>query len=267
MQRIRFIIVFSSLAVVFSACTSLFDAAKKGDTNAVQALLEKGADINAKDEEGKTALMYAVEGGHSETVRLLKRAEAAKRKERKLSKKQSVKTAHIYNFRRQKKYISALTGINRVLMAAVETGNAANVLKLLNKGADANAKNDEGVTALMKAAGKGHKDVVVVLLDKGADVDAKDGHGGTALMDAAIEGDADIVRTLLENGADVNIKDMDGITAIMCVEDNISVVQVLLDKGADVNVKDKFGLTALKRAEMAGNFEKAGLLRQVGAKE
>jgi len=52
--------------------TALMAAAAEGHTDTVQALLEKGADVNAKNNDGKTALMRAKEKGHKEIVRMLK---------------------------------------------------------------------------------------------------------------------------------------------------------------------------------------------------
>jgi len=53
-------------------------AAKQGDTNQVKALLDKGADVNAKDEDGFPALMYAKERGYTEIVEVLKPYKAGK---------------------------------------------------------------------------------------------------------------------------------------------------------------------------------------------
>ena len=50
----------------------LLDAARVGDTDRVKALLAKGADINAKDQDGATALMAATNGEHSDTIEFLK---------------------------------------------------------------------------------------------------------------------------------------------------------------------------------------------------
>ncbi len=54
----------------------LFKAATKGDTAAVQALLDAGADLNAKDKEGLTALVLAQRKGQSEVVEILRKAGA-----------------------------------------------------------------------------------------------------------------------------------------------------------------------------------------------
>ena len=56
--------------------SQLIEAAKNGDTVSIKALLEAGADVNAKGEDGKTALMIVEELGHTEIVDLLKQAGA-----------------------------------------------------------------------------------------------------------------------------------------------------------------------------------------------
>ncbi len=54
----------------------LIDAAKKGDTAGIKALLDKGADVNAKNNNGVTALIWASKKGHTGIVQLLKKAGA-----------------------------------------------------------------------------------------------------------------------------------------------------------------------------------------------
>ena len=68
---IRTVFIMMILMVPFISCTSLNDAAMKGDASAVQKLISQGEDINAKDSKGKTALMYAAEKGQAETARIL----------------------------------------------------------------------------------------------------------------------------------------------------------------------------------------------------
>jgi ankyrin repeat domain-containing protein 50 len=54
--------------------------------------------------------------------------------------------------------------------------------RLLEKGADVEAKDEDGWTALIKAAEGGYEAVVRLLLEKGVGVEAKDNHGRTALI-------------------------------------------------------------------------------------
>ncbi len=89
------------------------------------------------------------------------------------------------------------------LLEAAKARNTAEVQKLLGEGADANAKDNAGWTALMWAAYFGRTDTVRALLEKGADVNAKGKDGMTALMNAASADYRDIVHSLLEKGADV----------------------------------------------------------------
>jgi ankyrin repeat protein len=87
----------------------------------------------------------------------------------------------------------------------------------------------------MRAALDGQAKIVKALLKDGADVNAKDHEGRTALMFAAINSHRTTVKILLDQGADVNARAKDGGTALMLAAcgDAIEIVQMLLDKGAD----------------------------------
>ena len=94
-----------------------------------------------------------------------------------------------------------LADINSDLIQAARIGATAKVKPLLKQGADVNAKDKDGRTALMKAASSGHRETVKVLIDAGADVNAKDKYGNTALVLAIEGGHMDIVRLLKQTGA------------------------------------------------------------------
>jgi hypothetical protein len=83
---------------------------------------------------------------------------------------------------------SAAAGPAEGLFSAASGGDAAAVQALLAKGAELNAKNNDGVTALIVASGNGHLDVVQALLAKGAELNAKNNDGATALMLASYNG-------------------------------------------------------------------------------
>lgn len=85
---------------------------------------------------------------------------------------------------------------------------------LLEAGADTNAVDREGETALMKASGHGLKESVKVLIEHHADVNRKDVKGRTALMHAAAGYVSDAIPLLLENGADPNVRDNEGKSAL-----------------------------------------------------
>ena len=85
---------------------------------------------------------------------------------------------------------------------------------LLDAGADTNAVDREGETALMKASGHGLKETVRVLIEHHADVNRKDLKGRTALIHAAAGHRSDAIPLLLENGADPNVRDNEGKSAL-----------------------------------------------------
>jgi ankyrin repeat protein len=87
------------------------------------------------------------------------------------------------------------------LNEAAWKGDTEKVQALLAQGADVNAKDKGGFTALMDAAWEGHTDTVQALLAQKADVNAKNKNGDTALMLANEKGHKDIVRILKQAGA------------------------------------------------------------------
>ena len=107
--------------------------------------------------------------------------------------------------------------MNCLLLENITDGNREN-LKLKN-GADVNAIDNDGITALMWASARGYTDVVRFLLENGANVNVKANDGLTALIWASDNGCVEVVRLLLENGANVNAKKDDGQTVLMVVCD------------------------------------------------
>ncbi|OAQ60148.1 ankyrin repeat domain-containing protein [Pochonia chlamydosporia 170] len=214
----------------------LFDVIERGKEELVQMLLENGADVTAKDNDGWTALHLAVALGHEGVVRVL------------LENGADVTAKH--NDGWTALHLAAMVGHDGVVRAFLENG------------ADVTAKDDDGRTALRFAAATGHEGVVRELLENGADVTAKSNDGLTALQGAARIGHKEVVQVLLENGADVAAKDNDEWTALhlAAMVGHEGVVQVLLKNGADVTAKDDDGRTALQSAAMFGH---EGVLRML----
>lgn len=102
------------------------------------------------------------------------------------------------------------------LIAAVEAGDSTILELLLKAGADVNRKPQEnGPTPLMIAARSGCKiNAIRILTDAGAEMEARDAQGMTALMHAAKAGDLNCVNALLRAGADVDATDNAGNKAI-----------------------------------------------------
>ena len=85
---------------------------------------------------------------------------------------------------------------------------------LIAHGADVNAKDNDGETALMIAASQSNPKILTVLLEAGADIDAQNKKGETALMAAAARANLDELKILLVHGADPKLRDEAGKLAV-----------------------------------------------------
>ena len=182
-------------AVALHAAGSVADAAKSGDAAAVKALLQQGADVNAAQGDGMTALHWAASRGDAAMAQMLLSAGA--------------------NIRAT----TRLGGITALHLAS-QAGHAPVVAALLAAGANANAATSTGATALMLAARGGSTDTVIRLVENGADPNSKEtAFGQTALMIAAGLDRADVVKTLLARGADwkaaSSVADLKSLTTVM----------------------------------------------------
>lgn len=101
---------------------------------------------------------------------------------------------------------------------AAKEGRLEKVRSLIAEGADINAVNAQGRSALMSAVYKRNRRIVRELLVEGADVNTVDAMGRTALMMAVIVGDHEIVQMLIDAGADVSVEDKGKNTAITLAE-------------------------------------------------
>jgi uncharacterized protein len=140
------------------------------------------------------------------------------------------------------------------LISAACDGNTDNVMKLLTLGANVNATNGLGYSALINVeACKGKEEptrvqLVELLIAKGASVNLRSSDGTSALMYAARNGDTQAVNALLTNGATVDAADNQGETALMkaaASSCNEETVRALLSAGADLSARDHKGRNAL----------------------
>lgn len=219
----------------FGASALLWSA---GSLPRVRLLVEHGADVNVVSKQGHTPVEVAAHyAGNVETLKLL----VAKGASLKLPPDKNGGTA---------------------LAFAADVNDAAMVKFLLEKGGADVMAGPAAPMALMNAAMYGNAELVKLLLAKGAPVNAaspeetervKNGPIAigklTALILAAAQGDTETVRLLLDAGADVNAQDVRGMTPLMLAvatdHPNQDVVRMLLAKHPDTTLKSKAGETAL----------------------
>jgi uncharacterized protein len=141
---------------------------------------------------------------------------------------------------------------------AANQGDAASLKSYIEKGADVNAREYNGGTALWWAAWNGQAGVVNLLLAKGADINAQDNLGRTPLRMAAGSGHTQVVKLLLDKGADVNVRDISNSTALLIAVCNnqVEIVKLLLDNCIDVYPENKGGYSALMIARSYNSKEK-----------
>ena len=222
--------------------TPLVVAAILGNTQAAASLLDAGADVNKPECHELTALMWAVENGHTETVELLLDAEA---------------------------YITQAEDGDSPLTAAAGNNDLVMIQLLLDAGVDVFLQNNLNITALIEAATEGNLDIMTLLIDAGAAADAQgeDGGGETALMAAATAGNVDAVRMLLDAGADPHLRNANGATALSmaALAGSAEIVRMLLDAGVDPNLQTNEGDTVLMLAASKGSIEVIRSLLDAGA--
>jgi ankyrin repeat protein len=151
--------------------------------------------------------------------------------------------------------------------AAMERDNAE-VSRLLQEGADVNAGQSDGATALHWAAYHSDVNLAELLLEADANPEIANRNGSTALWLATNQGDAVMIETLLEGGADANEQLPLGRRPLMLAarSGRVEAVQVLLDHGADPNaIEIERGTTALMQAADQGHDDVMVLLIENGA--
>ncbi len=177
---VAIIVGLASIAAI-APPAPIADAAMRGDLAAVRALIRQGADINAAQGDGMTALHWAAARDDQAMADELLRARAS---------------------------VGAVTRIDAhtPLHVASRAGSARVVRSLLAAGADAAATTTTGVTPLHFAAMAGSTDIIAALVAAGARVDAREpAWEQTPLMLAAAYDRPAAVRSLLERGADASI--------------------------------------------------------------
>jgi ankyrin repeat protein len=217
--------------------TALIVACQEGHVDVAQLLLQHGAQVDHTQADGATAMMLASQGGHDPVVELLLQHQAA---------------------------ISAtLNGKNAsALQLAVQYGYSHTAQLIIRR------RHDSLETALLSdllilASWMGDVDVVKRLLELGADIEARWGPGVFPLMAAVLKGHANVTELLLQRGADVETSisiDQSTLTPlIVAVQRNhTAIVDLILQNDSRNLVNQVYGpqpITLLDMALINGNLE------------
>jgi len=192
----------------------------------VQLLLETGkADMNSKDYDSRTLLLWAAEKGHEAVVKLL------------LERGAQIESMDVDR--------------RTPLSWAAEKGHETVVKLLLERGAQIESRDLYNKTPLSWAAEKGHETVVKLLLERGAQTESRDIWSRTPLLWAAEKGHETVVRLLLERGAQIESTDRNGRTplSIAAVNGHEAVVRLLREREAQIENRDRGFRTLLSWAK------------------
>ena len=178
-----------------------------------------------------------------------------------------VRLAELSGGQSDRQSVPEASGHDDLREAAYENDLAA-VQTLLAEGADIEARDNDGDTALHMAAIQASPAVIAALIAGGADPNALSTSDQTPLFHAAEHGNLPAVKALLAAGADVNARNKDGHTPLFYAvdQDRRPVVEALLAAGADLAVRDKDGDTPLDLALYLKRDAIADLLRAKGGR-
>jgi len=235
--------------------TPLIGAIFYGNVSAADILISAGASLDAKSNNGWTALHYTTNiteygnrANDAQLARLLIGAGAD------LNSRTNIDATPLYN--------------------AIWNDRSEVWHVLLEAGADPNLPKDEGWTPLMQAVFDGNTPAAEALILAGASLDKKENEGWTALHFTANAigygdrtNDAHLAHLLIDAGANLNTTRNNGTTPLYTAisNDRDGVRQILIEAGADVDLPDDEGWTPLIKAIFDGNRPAAEELIAAGA--
>jgi ankyrin repeat protein len=242
------------VSVMFSACDvpanrstvgpkedAMIAAAANGNFALVRSMLDRGADLNSLDYQGRTALIFAALGNHLALVQFLVERGAPVSQ----GNEEGITPLH----------------------TAAEEGHLATMEFLLAHGASVNEMSLDGRDPLYFAGISGNLECVMFLLKNGADMKHRTAQGFNALHTAVERAHIAVADYLIQLGFDVMEESVDGRAALdfAVLSNNEDIVKFLVNKGADVSHRDHLqGITALQRVAQVGHLPSAVYLLQNG---
>ena len=226
----------------YTNSTPLMIASSYGHYDIAKALIDNGALVNLRADDGFNALMEAVRTDNIKMAKLL--------------------IEHNSDINIKNK-----DGKN-MIMIACENGNEEMFNLLIENNADINEKSSWGASALIYASEKGNINIMKYLIDNGIDINGKaDENGDTPLLWAVTgQNPYEASKLLIENGADVNATNNSGVAPATILAGSVpEVVKLLKDNGADLDTKFTDDAPPIAIAASVGNLGIVKALVENGA--
>ncbi|XP_078316219.1 uncharacterized protein LOC111129666 isoform X11 [Crassostrea virginica] len=248
--------------------TPVISACQSGNSQQLKELIDQGASILTKDDNGRTALHYCADNLETQCAEML------------LAKEPSLLE------------VKDSQGFTPLHMSVI-SGNVPLLKLLLKKGADIRSLDSELHTPTHWATGNteelidngrqistvcGHLEILDILIDNGAELSSADSHNAypihyAAQMNGKDSNHADskvgekVLKKLLDSGVPHDVTDKDGRQPLLWAASagNTESIKLLVKAGADVNAIDKDGLSALHCAASRGHSHCIEELKKLGA--
>ncbi|KAJ5480659.1 hypothetical protein N7539_006553 [Penicillium diatomitis] len=247
--------------------TPLHCAVHRGHEQMLDLLIEHNADLDARSRDGDTALHIAASQGHRKLIKSLLNRKVNSR----IANSQGATALHLaigkcfdeaivplmVRSRFDLDFQNTSTG-NTALHLAVEMRRPRILSFLIEKGANMNMLNREGVTPLQLACQIDNCEAISLLLERHAHLETRSSSGDTALHFAAQKGHWIAFELLLSGGADINAWNSEGNSLLHDLAHrgaatSLSMASHLLEGGANIEACNSQGHTVLQRAALSGN--------------
>ncbi|XP_048269721.1 ankycorbin isoform X1 [Bombus terrestris] len=264
-----------------AAATAELAVPKKVGLKVLQTLLEFGADVNAKDEDGRQPILWAASAGSVEAVLALARAGGTAAAG--AADKDGLTALHCAASRGHARCVEALVNLCgahpdhvddngcSALHYAATLGHADATALILKLGADPNRQDRKGRTPALCAAAKGQLETLKILAQHGGSLYARSVRGTGVAHEAVASGRIELIKWLAKKRpSTLDVATQDGKTPlhVAALHGHLDVCKVLLDNGARINavLRTSKGnlMTALDAALYRGHRDCAKLIQMHG---
>ena len=273
-------------------------------SGSIRNMITAGVDVNARDENGNTALINIVSGKEDRNQLKKMRAVISGRANVNIQNKDGLTALMLIASSGNESSIRALISAkpnmdaedkdgNTALIYAVQNNNVGGAKAIIRGKPNLNKQNKDGNTALMIASENGLEELVRSLISAKANLDMQNNKGDTALLLSVYNKKNNVVKILIDAGADINIKNKENkdilavirrgydylniieiVSPISLKEENFidyaksdinGVKNLLNDKSINIDAQNKFGDTALIKASFNGQSDIVSMLLEANA--